>query len=190
MSRTTYLKLFKNQIFPMKLPKIVLIISSLTILNSCTGYPQMVNYPVDQIGRSLNSSAAELNPRVNGRYIIFASDRNNTQDIYLFDMITRQLVELPGLNALDTIESNPSISADSRLIVFAASRQGKTGIYLYDRDTQQLRNLTTNIQSEVRNPTISADGSKIVFESSANGQWDILLLDRSGQLLNIPTDPQ
>ncbi len=157
-----------------------------TLLNGCAGYPSILNYPLDPGGRSLNSFASESNPQISGRYIVFASDRNGSQDIYMFDLLTRNLVDLPGLNSFDTIASHPSVSLDGRYIVFAASRQGRVSILLYDREIRQIRNLTANLQAEVRNPTISADGSRIAFESSANGHWDIVVCDRSGQYFNVP----
>jgi Tol biopolymer transport system component len=156
------------------------------LLSGCAGYPRLLNYPFDPGGRSLNSSASELNPQISGRYIVFSTDRQGSQDVYMFDMVTRNLIDLPGLNSLDAIASHPSASDDGRFIVFVASRQGRSAIFLYDRETRQSRNLTADLQAEVRNPTISADGSRISFESSFNGQWDIFVYDRSGQRLNIP----
>jgi Tol biopolymer transport system component len=156
------------------------------LLSGCVGYPRLLNYPFDPGGRSLNSPASELNPQISGRYIVFSTDRRGSQDVYMFDMLTRNLIDLPGLNSLDAIASHPSASEDGHYIVFAASRQGRSAIFLYDRETRQSRNLTANLQEEVRNPTISADGSRISFESSLNGQWDIFVYDRSGQRLNIP----
>ncbi|MGH1396513.1 MAG: TolB family protein [Trichormus sp.] len=160
------------------------------LLTGCFGYPRLVSYPFDPGGRSLNSLASELNPQTSGRYIVFTSDRRGSQDVYLFDTLTRNLIDLPGLNALDTIASHPSVSQDARYIVFAASRQGRSTIFLYDRETRQSRNLTANLQAEVRNPTISADGSRIAFEFSNNGQWDISVYDRFGQPVNVPQDPR
>lgn len=174
----------------MKKIKLFTIITLTGILTSCTGYPRMVNYPFDPGGRSLNSPAEEKDAKITGKYIIFTSDRRGSQDIFLYDMVNRQLVDLPGLNSLEVIASHPSISTDGKYIVFAGSRRGKTGIYLYNRETRQLRNLTETLEAEVRNPTFSGDGNVIAFESSANGQWDILLCDRDGNLLNIPTNPQ
>ncbi|BAZ37846.1 WD40 domain-containing protein [Calothrix sp. NIES-4101] len=174
-----------------KKPIFIPIFVSLTFLTGCGGYPRIVTYPFDPGGRSLNSFASELNPQTSGRYIIFTSDRRGSQDVYMFDTVTRYLVDLPGLNSLDTIVSHPSVSDSSRYIVFVASRQGRSAIFLYDRETRQSRNLTANLQAEVRNPTISADGSRIAFETTVNGQWDILVYDRaSGQPLNIPQDPR
>ncbi len=161
-----------------------------SLLSSCSSYPRLLSFPFDPGGRSLNSPSSQLTPNISGRYIVFVSDRSGTQDIYLFDGIDQRLIDLPGLNSLDAIASHPGISGDGRYIVFAATRQGRSGIYLYDRETRQLRNLTENLQAEVRNPTISADGNIIAFESSANGHWDILVYDRAGQPLNVPINPR
>jgi Tol biopolymer transport system component len=160
-----------------------------TLLTGCFGYPRLLSYPFDPGGRSLNSSASELNPQISGRYIIFTSDRRGSQDVYMFDTLTRNLVDLPGLNSFDTIASHPGASENGKFIVFAASRQGRTQIVFYDRDVRQSRNLAGDLQGEVRNPTISADGSRIAFEYNNNGQWDILVYDRFGRKLNIPQDP-
>ncbi len=160
---------------------LILFFTSLGLLNGCVGYPRLLNSAFDPSGRSLNSPATELNPHISGRYIVFTSDRRGSQDIYLFDRLRRSLIDLPGLNSLDTMTSHPTISEDGNYIVFIASRQGRSAIFLYDRQTRQSRNLTPNLPAEVRNPTISADGSRIAFESSVNGQWNILVYDRFGR---------
>ena len=160
-----------------------------SLLTGCFGYPRLLSYPFDSGGRSLNSFASELNPQISGRYIIFTSDRRGSQDVYMFDTLTRNLVDLPGLNSFDTIASHPAASENGKFIVFAASRQGRTQIMFYDQDVRQLRNLAGDLQGEVRNPTISADGSRIAFEYSNNGQWDILVYDRFGRKLNLRQDP-
>ena len=118
--------------------------------------------------------------------MVFTTNRRGSQDIYMFDTLTKNLVNLPGLNSFDTITDHPSVTEDGRFVVFVGSRQGRSAIFIYDRNTQQSRNLTGNLQAEIRNPTISADGSKIAFEFNNNGQWDILLYDRFGRKLNIP----
>jgi Tol biopolymer transport system component len=157
-----------------------------SLLSSCAGYPRLLNFPFDPGGRGLNSRASELNPQIADGYIVFVSDRNGSQDIYVYDAKNRRLIDLIGLNSLNVISSAPSISEDGRYVVFAASFKGQSSIYLYERETQQKRNLTENLQAEVRNPTISADGSTIAFEVGRDGQWDILVVDRSGKPLNIP----
>jgi len=148
-----------------------------SLLTGCFGYPRILDYPVEGGDRGLNSLSAELDPQISGHYIVFTSDRQGSQNVYLFDIIKRNLVDLPGLNSLDTLFSHPSISDNGQWIVFAAIYQGRSDIYLYNRETRQSENLTAHLASEVRNPTISANGSKIAFEYSNNGHWDVLVYD-------------
>lgn len=170
---------------------LVTIAALITLLGGCGGN-RLIGFPFDPVGgRSLNSAFADLNPRISRQFIVFASDRRGNQDIYLYDTIAQRLIDLPGLNAFDTVESNPSVTEDGRYIVFEGSRQGRSGIYLYDREYRQLRNLTESLRAEVRNPVISADGRAIAFESNARGQWDLLVYNRAGQPLpGIQTDPR
>lgn len=154
----------------------------------CGGGYRVVGTPFDANGRSLNSLYAEQQPHLAGDFVAFVSDRRGSKDVYLFNLRERRLIELPDLNRLDTLVSNPAVSQDGRYIAFVASRDGQQDIYIYDQTTRQARNLTDNLTAEVRRPSISADGSKIAFEAAIEGQWDILLYDRSGQpvLLDQP----
>lgn len=169
-----------------KLRYFLLYLSLSSLISGCGGYPRLLNFPFSANGRSLNTRVSELNPHIAGEYIVFISDRNNSQDVYLFDAKNRRLIDLPGLNSLDEVASNPSVSENGRYIVFTSIRQGKSDIFLYDRSTQQKRLLTKNIQNEVRNPMISGNGEKITFEIAKNGQWDIAITDIKGKALNIP----
>ncbi|EAW35876.1 hypothetical protein [Lyngbya sp. PCC 8106] len=160
------------------------------LLTSCVGSPRLIKYPVDTHEMSLNSPAAEFDAQITDRYIVFASDRRGRQDIYLYDRQEQALIDLPGLNRLDMIASAPLISREGQYIAFQGTRGKQSDIYLYNRETRQLRNLTQNLQAEVRNPTMSGEGGMIAFESSVNGQWDILVYNRYGQPLNLPLIPQ
>lgn len=157
------------------------------LLGGCGG--QVVRFPFDPAGRnpkSLNSAYAELTPAAAGRFVVFTSDRNGSQDVYLYDVRDRQTLPLPGLNALDAIATTPSISEDGNWIVFAANRQGRTSIFLYNRSTEQLRELTPTLKADVRNPTIDADAERIAFEINRNGQWDLAIIDRTGREIPVP----
>ncbi len=170
-----------------KLLRLTLYLSLMTALSSCAAYPRLVNNPVDPGGRGLNSLAADLSPSISGRYIVFVSEREQRQDIYLYDRESQRTIALPGLNSLDTIAESPGVSADGRYIVFAGNRRGRSGIFIYDRETRQLRDLTENLDATVRNPSISANGSTVAFEANLNGQWDILVYNRNGQPFDLPT---
>ncbi|PPT04936.1 Periplasmic component of the Tol biopolymer transport system [Geitlerinema sp. FC II] len=160
------------------------------VSSGCAAYPRLLNTPFDPGGRSLNSPAAETNPDIAGRYIVFVSEREKRQDIYLYDLQTQRTIAIPGLNSLATVAEHPDVSADGRYIVFAGNRQGRSGIFLYDREIRQLRNVTDSLNATVRNPSISDDGKTIAFEANLNGQWDILVYNRSGQPLDLPTPPR
>lgn len=157
-----------------------------SLVSGCSGYPRFVKLPYDVTGRSLNSPSGEFDPNISRRYLVFTSDRGRSQDVYLYDLQSKRLIDLPGLNSLDTVASHPSVSQSGRYLAFAATRQGRTNIFLYDRTTRQLRNLTDDLKADVRNPSISADGRRIAFEASEKGQWDIFVRDRNGKPLDFP----
>lgn len=158
------------------------------LFSSCGGYPEVVNIPFSQGTESLNTPASEFHPEIADRYIALVSDRNGSQDVYLYDRRDRALIALPGLNALDEMAFDPSVSEDGRLIAFTKTRQGRSDIYLYNRETRSLRNLTSDLSAQVRRPSISADGSTIAFEANPDGNWDILVYDRSGEPLAVSKD--
>lgn len=154
-------------------------------LTSCGNYPRLLSFPFSDNNRSFNSRSSELNPSISGEYITFVSDRNGSQDVFLFDAKNRRLIDLPGLNSIEEIASNPSISEDGRYLVFTALTQGKSGLFLYDRTTQQKRPLITQLKNEIRNPMISSNGERITFEVAKNGQWDVIVTDIRGNPLSI-----
>jgi Tol biopolymer transport system component len=154
-------------------------ISFIVGLTSC-GDASLVTPPPQDFGRSLNTTAAEQYPRFSydGRYLVLASDRQAQRSILLYDIQSRRLIPLPGLNQRRIRHDEPDISADGRYIVYVAEPSGKPDIFIYDRQTLQSENLTKNWLSEVRNPTISGNGRFVAFESNRTGQWDITIYDR------------
>jgi Tol biopolymer transport system component len=156
------------------------------LVASCGGYPEVTKLPFSQGREGVNTPASEFHPEIADRYVAFVSDRNGSQDIYLYDQRDQNIIELPGLNSLDEMAFDPTVSEDGRLIAFTQTRQGQSDIYLYNRETRSLRNLTNNLAAQVRRPTISADGSTVAFEANPDGNWDILVYDSSGRPLDLP----
>jgi Tol biopolymer transport system component len=177
-----------STLLPVKFCALLSVLVLATLITGCAG-PRLSSFPFDPSGRSLNSPYAEMSPQISGKYLVFASDRAGSQDIFLYDTVTRNLVDLPGLNAIDMIASSPAVSDNGQFIVFVGVREGRSGIYFYDRNTRQLRNLTENLKAEVRNPSISGDGNMIAFQSSTGGQWDIVFYNRFGQPFNALSSP-
>jgi len=145
--------------------------------------------PTQSLGASLNSSAAEQQPRYSydGRYLVFTSDRQQGRGIFLYDIQQRRLIDLPGLNKSLIIQEQPDISADGRYIVYISEELGKPDVFVYDRQTLNSEAITKNILGEIRNPTISGNGRFIAFESNRSGQWDIEIYDRGSNIeLSLP----
>lgn len=123
----------------------------------------------------------------NGRYLAFASNRDGTRGIWLYDLRDKRYLILPRLNRRDAIAESPSLSYTGRYIAYIASDSARPEVELYDRATQQVQILTIGYRGWFRNPKISPDGRYLVFETGSRGQWDIEVLDRgSGIELDIP----
>jgi len=61
-----------------------------SFLASCGGgYPQTLKTPFSQGTEGLNTPASEFHPETSNRYVAFVSDRNGSQDIYLYDQRDR-----------------------------------------------------------------------------------------------------
>lgn len=167
-------------------------------LGSCN-QANYITPPTQNLGATLNTTATEQEPHFSydGRYLVFTSDRyapwlpsdrNSQRSIYLYDLQSRRLISLPGLNQQGSMQFQADISADGRYIVYVSEQLGKPDIFLYDRFALKSENITRNFLGEVRNPTISGNGRFIAFEGNRSGQWDIEIYDRGlGTELSLPT---
>jgi Tol biopolymer transport system component len=167
----------------LQIARSLLLFLCLSQIWGCTSNVRLLGTPVESNGLGLNSPYAETMPQVSKQFLTFVSDRNGSQDVYLWDITTRRLIPLPNLNRFDTIAASPSISEDGRYLAFSASQNDRVGIYIYDRSTQQVRRIGGNLRGETRHPHLSADGQRITFEVNQQGQWDVVVYSRSGQPL-------
>lgn len=128
----------------------------------------------------INSRMPDEHPAYSsdGRYLAFASDRNNNRDIFLYDLQERRLVDLPNLNRPYSAEDQPALSADGRFIAYVSTERGKTDVLVYDRQSLSSQLLTGSVRGSVRHPTITGDGRYVAFETSQVGQWHIAVVDR------------
>ncbi|MGV3724789.1 MAG: TolB family protein [Actinomycetota bacterium] len=99
----------------------------------------------------LNSASRETEPSLSadGRWLTFVSTRpkapgapagSGDLDVYLYDLRSRALTPLPGLNGAGPDQS-PALSPDGRYLAFVSERFGNAGgrdVYLYDRATSRL----------------------------------------------------
>jgi Tol biopolymer transport system component len=148
------------------------------LLSACSS-PYRQNIP-----QILNSRYHEQQPSLSGdgRFLAFISNRNGADQILVYDLVGKNLVNFPALNPQGAIVITPSISRTGRYVVYVSSFQGKPEIVLYDRATKRSEILTLGYRSWIRNPKISASGRYVVFETSRRGQWDVEVIDRGPQI--------
>lgn len=177
--------------FQMPLKKMGYLVLALMLgsLAGCSPTDRLLSNGVVANGLSLNSPYNEHSAQVMGGFVTFISDRNGSQDVYLWNSNDRRLIPLPNLNRFDSLASDPSLSEDGRYVAFAASQNDRVGIYIYDRTSEQVRLISNNLKGLVRNPQISANGERVAFEVNQTGQWDVAVYTREGRPLAIPTNP-
>jgi hypothetical protein len=106
-------------------------------------------------------------------------------DLFLFDLVADQFVELPALNAQSFDERMPSLSADGRWLAYVSNARGGVGltdIYIYDLREKKVVTLPEmNSKCADIQPSLSGDGRLVAFTSErpdGKGGRDIYLYDR------------
>lgn len=145
-----------------------------------SGCGTQFNSPPQILSGGLNSQRADEFPAYSGdgRYLAFASDRNRSRDIFLYDLQQKRLIDLPNLNRRDSSQDQPALNADGRFIAYVSNERGKTDILVYDRQTKRSQLLTGGVRGSVRRPSIRGDGRSVAYETSQLGQWHIAIIER------------
>ena len=109
--------------------------------------------PTDQLGRNL---------------VAYASDRNGTFDVFLYDLNALILYSLPGLNDNAAAERRPSLGSDAQVLAFATDRASGTGdwdILIYDLARSQLAPTPLHLNSAGRDdePAFTGNALALVF---------------------------
>jgi Tol biopolymer transport system component len=113
------------------------------------------------------SALAPPGPQLGRNLIAFASDRNGTFDLFLYDLDGLILYGLPGLNSPTAAERRPSLGADAQVLAFATDRAGGMGdwdILIYDLARSELAP-TPAINSAGRDdePAFTGNALALVF---------------------------
>jgi hypothetical protein len=118
-----------------------------------------------------------------GKYVVFISDRNFYQTIYLASAetgkIIKPLVEGERRGTYETLRFlNTSIawSPDSQHIAFNAKAGGENAIYLLNVPSQKVINKLTPDVSSLGFLAWSPDGKQIAFTGTKNGQEDLFVI--------------
>jgi Tol biopolymer transport system component len=148
-----------------------------------------------------DSPNAQMSPSLSGdaKWLAFAAWNRpgavgQGWHVFLYDMMAKKVVDLPGLNNSMADDRMPSLNAAGRFLAFASNRKGGAGltdIYLYNRqDSKVIALPELNSKHMDAQPSISADGNLIAFVSDrpgGSGGRDLYLYDRAaGKLLPLP----
>ncbi len=136
------------------------------------------------VGNNRNSEAPHISG--DGQWVVFHSDArfsgasipDNQNEIWLYEVETKDLTRLTTASANGRDSENPRINGDGTKVVFQSDSgfngetvvEGQSEIWLYDI-TNDIYTRTTNSQGGDRrskSPTFNADGSLVAFDSDAD----------------------
>ncbi len=109
--------------------------------------------------------------------IVFHSDRDGDDEVYLWYAETEELTQLTDNQVTDI---RPDCSPDGEYVAFQSERDSNMEIYsLERRDSGVLQRLTENDFIDMK-PVWSPDGQTIAFESDRDGNPELYLMNSDG----------
>jgi TolB protein len=117
-------------------------------------------------------------------HIVFVSNRDGNEEIYVMDSSGAQISNLTRSQARDW---HPDWSPDGKQITFNTNRDGNNEIYLMQNNGRGAVNVTNNPAAD-NAPDWSPDGETIVFASDRDGVPDLYLLDITTQIVTRLTE--
>jgi Tol biopolymer transport system component len=114
--------------------------------------------------------------------IVFGSNRDGNQEIYLMDAGNLSVTRLTN-NPTEDIQ--PAVAPDGSRIAFTTNRDGNNEIYIMNSDGSNQINLTNNGAND-QYPTWSPDGQWIAFSTDRDGNREIYVVrDDGADLQNV-----
>jgi TolB protein len=125
--------------------------------------------------RLTQNEANDGSPSVasNGKWMLFASDRTGSFQIYRMDLKGNMVEQLTSINGNC---GAPHFSPDGKMITFFADVTGNHEIYMMDAIGKDIIQLTNN-QALDSYPGFSPDKRKIIFHSNRAGKYQIYWID-------------
>ena len=108
--------------------------------------------------------------------IVFSSDRDGNNEIYVMDASGSNLSRLTNHLASDT---HPSWSPDGQRIVFTSDREGNQDIFVMNIDGSDQINVSQD-PGEDYDPVWSPDGTKILFTSERETGREVFVMNLNG----------
>lgn len=111
-----------------------------------------------------------------GGQVIYVSDRDGDEELYLYDLKTEETINLTNNKAQDF---SPSFSPDGKEVVFVTNRDGAWEIYKINLQNKRISRLTSNKFWDGF-PEFSQDGKWLVFSSKRDESEDIYIMEENG----------
>jgi Tol biopolymer transport system component len=131
---------------------------------------------IKKITKSGMNTDPDISP--DGKHIIFVSNVDGDEDIYLYNMETDAVEQLTHNTAQDF---SPSFSPNGKEAVFISNMddQYKWEIYTINLESKEIKHITKN-QYWDGFPKFSSDGKSIVFSSKRNGSENVFIMKAGG----------
>lgn len=98
-----------------------------------------------------------------GTKIVFHSDRDGRNHIYVMNIDGSDVRQLTGDASNETAEFNPRWSPDGSKILYLGFTFDETDVYVMDPDGSNQTNLTSHINADLSDAVWSPDGTRIIF---------------------------
>ena len=124
--------------------------------------------------------------------IAFTSDRNGNLDVFLYQLPTTELINIPGVTS-PAVDQEPCVSGNGRFMAWSTDRTPNVGgfdILVMDINSLTFDSFPSNTTFNEAQPTMSVDGTYMTFASDRpNGQGGIDLwnLNRATSTTSQPT---
>jgi len=112
----------------------------------------------------------------NGDKVVYVSDRDGDEELYLYDLKTEKTEKLTDNNFLDFL---PSFAPSGKEIVFVSNMDKGWEIYKINITSKKILRLTNNKVWDGF-PRFTPDGKWILFSSKRNGSEDIYIMNENG----------
>lgn len=116
--------------------------------------------------------------------IVFVSDRNGNEDIYVMNANGTNVVQLTDNPASDR---SPVWSPDGTKIAFVSNREWNSDIFVMNADGTDVVQLTDSFAEDL-NPAWSPDGTRIAFNSDRDGLPQIYVMNADGSTVTRVTN--
>jgi TolB protein len=115
------------------------------------------------------------------RGILFVSNRDGIEDIYVMDADGSNVRRLTHTEGEERVTSVPAWSPDGTEVVFASNRDdgGSANLYVVAADGSNLRRLTRHGKFDYV-PDWSPDGARIAFMSNRDGPPEVYVMSTDG----------